>query len=99
MNSLMAKFRLKLNKAGKRLIWFCQENALVIAKPASNNTREDSTHGHYQMVKIGMAKYIFLGTKHAEGHGNPLQYSCLENPLDGRTWQATVHGVARVRHD
>ena len=27
------------------------------------------------------------------GHGNPLQYSCLENPTDRQTWQATVHGV------
>ena len=29
--------------------------------------------------------------------GTPLQYSCLENPMDGRAWQATVHGVARSR--
>ena len=34
-----------------------------------------------------------------EGHGNPLQYSCLENPMDRGSWQATVHGVTRVRHD
>ena len=27
------------------------------------------------------------------GHGNPLQYSCLENPMDRGTWWATVHGV------
>ena len=30
-----------------------------------------------------------------EGHGNPLQYSCLENPMDRGAWQATVHGVAK----
>ena len=29
------------------------------------------------------------------GHGNPLQYSCLENPMDRRAWRATVHGVAK----
>ena len=29
-----------------------------------------------------------------EGNGNPLQYSCLENPMDGATWKAIVHGVA-----
>ena len=34
---------------------------------------------------------IFLG----EGNGNPLQYSCLENPMDGGAWGAAVHGVAR----
>jgi len=29
------------------------------------------------------------------GHGNPLQYSCLENPMDGGAWWATVHGVTK----
>ena len=33
----------------------------------------------------------------AEGNGNPLQYSCLENPMDRGAWQATVHGVAQNR--
>ena len=28
-------------------------------------------------------------------HGNPLQYSCLENPMDRGAWRATVHGVAK----
>ena len=32
-----------------------------------------------------------------EGNGNPLQYSCLENPMDGGAWRATVHGVAKSR--
>jgi len=31
------------------------------------------------------------------GHGNPLQYSCLENPTDRGAWQATVHGVVNSR--
>ena len=30
-----------------------------------------------------------------EGNGNPLQYSCLENPMDGGAWSATVHRVAK----
>ena len=30
-----------------------------------------------------------------EGNGTPLQYSCLENPIDGGTWRAVVHGVAK----
>ena len=30
-----------------------------------------------------------------EGSGNPLEYSCLENPMDGGAWQAAVHGVAK----
>ena len=34
-----------------------------------------------------------------EGNGNPLQYSCLENPMDRGAWCATVHGVTRVGHN
>ena len=40
-----------------------------------------------------------LGRFSGEGNGNPLKNSCLENPMDRGAWQATVHGVARVRHD
>ena len=40
-----------------------------------------------------------LGISAGEENGNPLQYSCLGNPMDRGAWQATVHGVARVRHD
>ena len=36
-----------------------------------------------------------LGRSSGEGHGNPLQYSCLENPMDRGDWQATVCGVAK----
>ena len=40
-----------------------------------------------------------LGRSPGEGNGNPLQYPCLENPMDRETWWATVQGVARIRHD
>ena len=36
-----------------------------------------------------------LGRSPGEGNGNPLQYSCLENPMDGGAWWATVHRVAK----
>ena len=35
------------------------------------------------------------GRSPGEGNGNPLQFSCLENPMDKRAWQATVHGVSK----
>ena len=38
-----------------------------------------------------------LGRSPGEGNGNPLQYSCLENPMDGGAWWATVHRVAKNR--
>ena len=40
-----------------------------------------------------------LGRSPGERNGNPLQYSCLENPMDRGAWQAAVPGVTRVRHD
>ena len=36
-----------------------------------------------------------LGRSPGEGNGTPLQYSCLENPMDGGAWYAAVHGVAK----
>ena len=36
-----------------------------------------------------------LGRSPGEGHGNPLQYSCLENPMDRGSWCATIHGVSK----
>ena len=38
-----------------------------------------------------------LGTSPGEGNGNPLQYPCLENPMDRGAWQATVHVVTKSR--
>ena len=54
------------NEAGQRLIEFCQENALVIAKPSSNNTREDSTHGHHQVANTEIRLIIFFVAKDGE---------------------------------
>ena len=47
-----------------------------------------------------MLLYISLKVKNKpirEGNGTPLQYSCLENPMDGGAWWAAVHGVAKSR--
>ena len=52
--------------------------------------RKESTYSTGDLGLIpGLGR--FLG----EGHGNPLQYSCLENPIDVGAWWATVHGVAK----
>ena len=40
-----------------------------------------------------------LGRSSGRGHGNPLQYSCLENPGDRGAWWATVHGVTKSQTD
>ena len=38
---------------------------------------------------------VVLVSRHGEGDGTPLQYSCLENPMGGGAWKAAVHGVAK----
>ena len=54
------------NETGQRLIEFCQENALVIANTLFKNTREDSTHGHHQMVNTKIRLTIFFAAKDGE---------------------------------
>ena len=51
------------------------------------------------VCNAGAADVVLIpgsGRSPGEGNGNPLQYSCLENPMDGGAWWATGH---RVRHD
>jgi len=62
--------------------------ALVVKNPPANarDTRD-------------MGSVSGSGRTSGGGHGNPLQYSCLENPMDRGAWRATVHRVARVRQD
>ena len=54
-------------------------------------------HSKHSLV---VSDYYFLAnfsTDLGEGNGTPLQCSCLENPMDGGAWKATVHGVAEGR--
>ena len=86
------------NEAGQRLIEFCQENALVIATPSSNNTREDSTHGHHQMVNTEIRLIISFAAKDGEALYSQqkqdqeltvaqIMNSLLSNSdLNGRKW-------------
>ena len=51
------------NEAGQRLVEFCQENALVITNSLFQQHREDSTHGHHQMVNTEIRLIIFFAAK------------------------------------
>ena len=54
--------------------------------------RRERTH----LLNAGNAGLIpGLGRSPGEGNGNPLQYSCLENPMDGGAWRAIVHEVEK----
>ena len=43
--------------------------------------------------------YMTVWFKVGEGNGTPLQYSCLENPMDGEAWKAAIHGVTEGLRD
>ena len=60
----------------------CKHHSSVSKESACNATDPGSIPG--------------LGRSPGEGNGSPLQYSCLENPMDRGDWQATTHGVARI---
>ena len=72
------------------------------------NHTHTHTHRHEERIKgreVGnlwegcLYRRYLKGPLPGEGNGTPLQYFCLENPMDGKVWWAAVHGVARVGHD
>ena len=54
-----------------------------------------SPRGHKELGTTERLHFHFALSCIGEGHGNPLQYSCLENPMDRGAWEAVVHGVAK----
>ena len=59
----------------------------------SSDGKESACNAGYLDFILGSERYP------GKGNGNPLQYSCLENPMDRGAWQAIVHDGARVGHD
>ena len=60
----------------------------------------DDSHGKESACSAGdLGSIPGSGRPPGKGNGDPLQYSCLGNPMDRGAWWATVHGVARVRLD
>ena len=54
-------------------------------------------HEKLQVPSLNISPHTAMSyfSNYGEGNGTPLQYSCLENPMDGGPWQAAVHGVAK----
>ena len=72
-----------------------------VSKESACNAGDPGSSLIAQLVKNlpAMQKTPGLGRSPGGGHGNPLQYSCLENPMDRGAWLATVHEATRVGHD
>ena len=86
-NKSFLSFKIYLNQC---LHYIASQVALVVKNPTANakNIREAC-----QCRDVGSIPG--LERSPGRGHGNPLQFSCLENPMDWRTWWATVHRVAK----
>ena len=70
------------------LVWKIHGRRSLVGYSPWGRKESDTTerlHFHFSLYCIG------------EGNGNPRQYSCLENPRDGRAWWAAVYGVAQSR--
>ena len=68
----------------------------VLFGPLHFNLVPGGSDGKASACNVGDLGWIpGLGRSPGEGNGNPLQYSCLENPMDRGAWWATVHGVAK----
>ena len=77
--------------------WFgaaaCYKLGTLLGFPGGSDGKESTCNAGDLALIPG------LGRSPGRGHGNPLQYFCLENPMDRGAWRATVHGVSRIRHD
>ena len=71
------------------------ESAISIytSPPSSFPGGSDGKESAYNLGDLGSIPG--LGRYPGRGHGNPLQYSCLENPMNRGAWRATVRGVAK----
>ena len=61
----------------------------ILGFPSSSNDKESACNAGDLGLIPGLER------SPGGGHGNPLQYSCLESPIDRGAWWATVHGVAK----
>ena len=73
-----------------------KKHSEFVFSPKQNQGFTGSSEVKASACNVGDQGWIpELGRSPGEGNGNPLQYSCLENPMDGGAWQATVHGVTK----
>ena len=78
-----------------RIVWLPREQPNQLNVPARFSGGSDSKASVYTVGDLGSIPGS--GRSAGEGNGNPLQYYCLENPMDRGVWQVTVHGVAKSR--
>ena len=80
---VFSRFMLRSLRVKCHELWASQVTLVVKNLPASEREVRDS------------GSIPGLERSPGRGHGNPLQYFCLKNPMDGEDWQATIHRVAK----
>ena len=87
-------------------IWKVQQwphdwkKSVFVPVPKKGNAKECSNYCTIAIISHTskeMFKILQASVQNGEGNGTPLQYSCLENPMDGEGWWAAVHGVVKSR--
>ena len=76
---------------------YAGQEATVRTGHGKQQTGSKQEKEYVKIVYCHPAYLTYMQSTSGESNGNPLQYSCLENPMDGGAWWATVHGVARSR--
>ena len=74
-----------------------ENNRMGKTRDLFKKIRDTKVTFHAKMVSIKDRNSMHLTEADGEGNGTPLQYSCLENPMDEGAWKAAVHGVAEGR--
>ena len=80
-------------KSSYQAVYLFQDMRLYVFFPGGSESKESAFNAGDPGSIPG------LGRSPEEGNGNPLQYSCLENPMDCSLPASSVHGIARVGHD
>ena len=66
-------------------------------KSPVNSPLDRLKHSFWDYGNLILDDFRLLNLKYGESDGTPLQYSCLQNPMDGGAWLAAVHGVSKSR--
>ena len=80
-------------ESGTNCHWYKMER--LTKEPMAHSTKLARWLRWYKNPPAMQETWIQLGRSAGGGQGNPLQYSCLENPMDRGVWRATVHGVTK----
>ena len=85
----------------------CTYNGILFSLKKEDNSGTSTTWTNLEDIRLSKISQsqkdkccmmpLIWGTSQGEGNGTPLQYSCLENPMDRGAWWATVHGIAEGR--